>query len=118
MVDKSQCIPVSPGGSCPECGWTWNSPEWTEPHPVLPHGAPKAPPLGKCGNCDMPWNLDEVKCSTCNFEPKAPEAYDKLRDQKNEARRTQYLAPLPVRAQPITSTANAAKPRHKNSADI
>lgn len=109
MADRSQCVPVIPGGSCPSCGWTWNSPEYTEPHPVLPYGKPNTEVSGKCANCGATYNLDAVKCAKCGFEPVADEMYDKVLAEKNRFRRTQLLAPLPVRAQPITNTADAKK---------
>src|SRR6185312_13191555 len=101
MAVNAQCIPVAPGGECPSCGWKWNSPEHTEPHPVLAHGGPKAPTLGKCANCDEDWNLDAVKCSHCHWEPTAMPAFNKLRDEKNKARKTQFSPPLPVREDPV-----------------
>lgn len=101
MPVNANCIAVPVGGTCPACGWVWNSPEHTEPHPVLPHGGPKAPPLGHCANCDAQWNLDAVKCSNCHWEPMAPEAYEKLRAEKNKARKVTYQAPLPVREDPV-----------------
>ena len=109
-VDRSLCVPVMPGGSCPNCGWSPERPfirgqvETPEPHAVLPHGAPKLNIKAKCPNCGATYNLDTVKCGVCRFEPASGEMFDKLKAEKNVLRRTQGLPPLPVRAEPITNT--------------
>lgn len=114
MPDRSNCIPVLPGGECPACGWRYNDPAFTEPHPVLPHGGPKAVVVGKCANCGSPWNLDDVRCSACKFLPVSGEMQDALKAEKDRVRRTQFLPPLAVRPMQMTSTADAA-PRRTNA---
>ena len=109
--DRGRCVPVPPGGECCECGWSFDRPfirgqgETPEPHPVLPHGSPKALVSGVCANCGATWNLDAVKCSTCEFVPAMATMYDELAAKKNAVRRSQYLPPLPVRPQPLKTTA-------------
>lgn len=112
MVDRTKCVPVIPGGECPNCGWSTaapylpGAPGIPEPHELLAHGVPKLGAVGVCANCNMGWNLDAVKCSHCGFEPAYAEAYDRLLVEKNKFRKAQFLHALPPRPMPITTTAD------------